>query len=44
MEEAQIISDIKALQQTDKNSKAPSQQGENINHEEVCSDIDKGDR
>ena len=42
MEEAQIISDIKALQQTDKNSKAPSQQGENINQEEVRSDIDKG--
>ena len=41
MEEAQIISDIKALQQTDKNSGAPSQQGENINHEEVRSDIDK---
>ena len=44
MEEAQIISDIKALQQTDKNSEIHSQQGENINQEEVRSDIDKGNR
>ena len=40
MEEAQIISDIKALQQTDKNSESHSQQGENVNHEEVRSDIE----
>ena len=35
MEEAQIISDIKALQQNDKNSESHSRQGENINQEEV---------
>ncbi len=44
MEGAQIISDIKALQQTDKNPESHSQQGKNINQEEVRSDIDKCNR